>query len=166
MKKIDTVWNNMKENNEGNILKRNYVKKLTVWGELDDSGNERSTYFNLLGVDLNDNRQSTAIVKGRGKKVFYQRGISNKDHDCYYIHYKRDEEKDDRFILDIRPFVNHDSEDIKLLSRRLYKYIINIIRSDVFPHNDLTFKEDFREELELFCDVVLEKYYLSLLKGE
>lgn len=56
MKKIDVFWNNMKENNEGNILKRNYVKKLTVWGELDDSGNERSTYFNFLAVDLDDNR--------------------------------------------------------------------------------------------------------------
>ena len=156
----------MKENNEGNILKRNYVEKLTVWGEVEDTGNERPTYFAFLGVDLNDNRQSTAIEKGRGKKVLYQRGISNKDHDCYYIHYKRDEEKDDRFILDIRPFLNDDSEDIKLASRRLQKYIINVIRSDVFPQNDLSFKEDFLEELKLFCDVILEKYYLSLMKGE
>ena len=148
MKKIDVFWNNMKENNEGNILKRNYVKKLTVWGELDD------------------NRQSTAIEKGRGKKVLYQRGISNKDHDCHYIHYKRDEDKDDKFILDIRHFLNDDSEDIKLASRRLQKYIINVIRSDVYPHNSLSFKEDFIEELKLFCDVVLEKYYLSIMKGE
>ena len=166
MKKIDVVWNNMKENNEENILKRNYIKKLTVWGELDDSGNERSTYFNFLAVDLDDNRQSTALQEGRGKKVLYQRGISNKDHDCYYIHYKRDEEKDERFILDIRPFLNCDSEDVKLISRRLQKYIINIIRSDVFPRNDLSFKEGFKEELELFCDVILEKYYLYRLKGE
>lgn len=165
MKKIDVFWNNMKENNEGNILKRNYVKKLTVWGELDDSGNERSTYFNFLAVDLNDNRQSTAIEEGRGVKVLYQRGISNKDHDCHYIHYKRDEDKEDKFLLDIRPFLNDDSEDIKLASRRLQKYIINVIRSDVFPHNSLTFKEDFREELELFCDIILEKYYLSIMKG-
>lgn len=166
MKKIDVVWSNMKENNEGNLLKRNYAKKLTVCGELDDSGNERTTYFNILAVDLNDNRRSTAIEEGRGIKVLYQRGISNKDHDCYYIHYKRDEDKDDKFIIDIRPFLNNDSEDVKLLSRRLQKHIINVIRSDVFPHNDLSFKEDFMEELELFCDVVLEKYYLSKLKGE
>ena len=166
MRKIDVMWNNMKENNKENILKRNYTKKLTVWGELDDSGNERSTYFRFLAVDLNDNRQSTALQEGRGKKVLYQRGISNKDHDCYYIHYKRDEEKDDRFILDIRPFLNCDSEDVKLISRRLQKYIINVIRSDVFPNNDLSFNEDFKSELELFCDVMLEKYYLYRLKGE
>lgn len=166
MKKIDAMWSNMKENNEGNLLKRNYAKKLTVWGELDDSGNERSTYFNFLAVDLNDNRQSTAIEEGRGVKVLYQRGISNRDKDCYYIHYKRDEDKEDKFLLDIRPFLNNDSEDIKLASIRSQKYIINVIRSDVFPHNSLTFKEDFREELELFCDIILEKYYLSLMKGE
>jgi hypothetical protein len=166
MKKIDVVWNNMKENNEGNILKRNYVKKLTIWGELDDTGNERTTYFNFLAVDLNDNRQSTAIEEGRGKKVLYQRGISNKDRDCRYIHYKRDEDKDKKFSLDIRPFLNDDSEDVKLISRRLQKYIINAIRSDVFQHNDISFNEDFKSELELFCDVILEKYYLSRLKGE
>lgn len=166
MKKIDVMWSNMKENNKENIIKRNYAKKLTVWGELDDSGNERSTYFNFLAVDLNDNRQSAAIEEGRGIRVLYQRGISNKDHDCYYIHYKRDEDKENKFLLDIRPFLNDDSEDIKLASRRLQKYIINIIRSDVFPHNSLTFKEDFKEELELFCDIILEKYYLSIMKGE
>lgn len=166
MKKIDVMWSNMKENNKENIIKRNYAKKLTVWGELDDSGNERSTYFNFLAVDLNDNRQSTAIEEGRGIRVLYQRGISNKAKDCYYIHYKRDEDKEDKFLLDIRPFLNDDSEDIKLASRRLQKYIINVIRSDVFPHNSLTFKEDFREELELFCDIILEKYYLSIMKGE
>lgn len=166
MKRIDVMLKNVKENEKENILKRDYVKRIKVVGELDDTGNERTTYFNFLPVNDLGSHPGLKVELDKVKRAFYQRGISNKDHDCHYIHYKRYDDKDHKFFIDIRPFVNDDSEDIKLSSRRLQKHLINIIREDIFPHHDISFYNDFFEDLELFCDVVLEKYYLSRMKGD